>query len=224
MCPLLTLASYEWKKRKAEREANHERECTRVVVDQTGVAKSCRSSQRHNPAINGRVSTCKSCGARDCVLCNSPEHVNENCEEYITRMQQDHGAEEEATSKALESGYQGLESFGKKGKVGMKLKLPKPCPGCGTLIEREEKCPRIRCVACEMEFCIRCNAVYLGKGSVPELGNAAHSPECGHYHRTKEDKRFAKRKRGVEEAHDAEPETKSSKMLSEETAEDSDDE
>jgi hypothetical protein len=83
-----------------------------------------------------------------------------------------------------------MEEIGKLGNTALRRKDPVHCPGCGVWIELARDCPRVRCLACKMEFCHRCGAKYLGSSSVAEKGNAAHHPRCYYFRRTKEDGRF----------------------------------
>lgn len=180
---------------------------------------TCRHFQAHDETTQGRLFTCSKCGARECVRCNVREHEGETCGVFQARLHANHGHEEAQTATAFEEGYMAPEAT-HSGAMKEKFKEPKPCPACGVMIEREDKCPHMTCkytlacdvmvvggllmgwvlgIKCGNQFCIRCNAPYYGENSVPELGNKAHQPECVYYKREKEDRRFQRKVKVVKD-------------------------
>ncbi|KAK5165599.1 uncharacterized protein LTR77_009128 [Saxophila tyrrhenica] len=188
---------YDWLIRCAHAAETGERECLADIVDAGGNLVTCHHFQVHDEATSGRVYVCGACGNQQCISCSVAEHSGESCEAFRHRLGKQHGAEEDETLRAFEQGYLGVEKVGMYGKEVMKKKNPKPCPRCGQMIEREG-------VRCANQFCSTCNAAFFGRGSVPEVGNAAHAEYCAYAKREVEDRRFKRKVRKVKgEAVDA---------------------
>ncbi|KAK6392968.1 hypothetical protein LTR65_003052 [Meristemomyces frigidus] len=185
---------------RAEREGK--RECLGDYTDNVGNKFACHHFQCHDEEKDGRVFECEKCGNQECVRCDIREHQGETCDVFQARLQTVHGHDEALTAAALLEGYEGKEKVGKAEKEKNMFKLPKPCPACGVLIERGNKCPHMTCLKCGNQFCIRCNAPYFGENSVPQLGNKAHQPDCTYYKREKEDRRFQRRVKKSEGAEE----------------------
>ncbi|KAK5118191.1 hypothetical protein LTR85_008171 [Meristemomyces frigidus] len=200
---------YDYLVRRARAEKEGHRECVGDFVDSAGNMVSCHSFHYHREETDGRVFDCKKCSNQECVRCGVREHQGETCEAFQARLKVTHGADEALTAAAFEDGYVGKETVGKGGTNEKdKLKLPKPCPACGILIERQDKCKHMTCERCGNQFCYYCSAPYFGKNSVPQLGNKAHQPDCTYYKREQEDRRF---ERAAKKAENSEGDTESPK-------------
>jgi hypothetical protein len=142
---MLMIYSYDWLIRRRNAKETGERECLADVTDAGGNRVTCHHFQKHVIEADGRVLVCKACGNEECVHCGVFEHKGDSCETFQARLASEHGEEDRKTAKMLKEGYEGLKFIGKSGKMGMKLKKPKPCPRCGQLIERETGCGRVKC-------------------------------------------------------------------------------
>ena len=136
--------SYDWLVRRARAEECGERECLGDFTDKGGNRVTCHSVQVHDRAIDGRVFRCRRCGNEDCVDCGIREHGGEMCGALHARLELEHGGEGIETVIAFERGYEGKE-LTRSGNEKVMLKKPAPCPECGILIEREDKCARMTC-------------------------------------------------------------------------------
>lgn len=163
-------------------EQNGERECLQA---------ECQNIQKHD-ADNNRIFTCEKCGNEDCTACGHQEHHGQTCEQFQTDLKIFMDTKFNwtiGTSKTEVLNLSTTEYFDHMYHFEQLVGRIRPCPECGTKIELAKKCARMRCDRCNMEFCMKCQAIYLGQGSVPELGNAAHDESCSYFKRTVEDKR-----------------------------------
>ena len=130
--------------RRAQAEEEGVRECLADVTNAAMHKVTCHHFQSHDQEKDGRVFECNKCGSRECVSCNVRDHEGETCEVFQARLQANHGYEEGATAVAFQTGYMGKEVTN-RGNEKDKFKHPKPCPACGIMIEKEDKCPHITC-------------------------------------------------------------------------------
>lgn len=106
---------------------------------------------------DGRVFTCKQCAYQMCVDCDRPEHANESCDEYQSRvvLAPVHAEAEAATLAAF-----------------------KTCPDCNATI-KTDKCAYTQC-ECGHRFCSRCRCPWVGENSAYMLGKDAHADWCNY--------------------------------------------
>ena len=106
--------------------------------------------QNHESEIDGRIFTCRFCSFQTCTLCDRPEHVNESCESYQTRL--------------------GLHDTPLEVEDKVDNRVCKVCPSCSSYFIIENGCGYTTCTACQYRFCARCLIPWVGEGSAYLLG------------------------------------------------------
>ncbi|KAF3031912.1 hypothetical protein E8E11_000074 [Didymella keratinophila] len=119
---------------------------------------------------NSKVMTCANCGRDSCVSCQHPTHPGESCDEYKALIK-DHVDEEDKSLIAIR-------------------RATKPCPGCGTRVEKNGGCDHMRLTQTVREWnghkailCLESDSFRKAfTGSFKEAGEAAievhdHVPE-----------------------------------------------
>ncbi|CAK3924162.1 Hypothetical predicted protein [Lecanosticta acicola] len=184
-------AHFRYRRRQREMDKNGERECLSVLV---GDGNACKNIQEHNRDV--RISKCEGCGGEDCTFCGHTEHYGQTCDEFQAAYEAEQnikynwswttkrGPGEQDRKVEIPYPLSTNELLGYMYDYETPVEQIRPCPHCGIKISLEKKCARLRCIKCSMEFCMKCDAPYLGKDGVAELGNAAHTLPCHYASRT----------------------------------------
>lgn len=114
--------------------------------------------QDHDREKDGRVFRCKDCSFQTCIDCDRPEHTDETCDQYQTRIYSNtsHSKAEAKTSEAC-----------------------RQCPDCTACFIVTTGCGHVRC-DCGYRFCSDCLIPWVGEGSAYLGGRWAHKESC-HY-------------------------------------------
>lgn len=123
-----------------------------------------KTVQPYDREIEGRIFTCVFCKFQVCTDCDRPEHTNETCIGYKSRLAASHEEAESKTHKAYKS-----------------------CPECNTLVELEKASCYTQC-DCGYQFCSSCMVNWVGEGSAYLAGKEAHLPGCKYRLRDAESK------------------------------------
>jgi hypothetical protein len=123
-----------------------------------------KTVQPYDREADGRIFTCEVCKFQVCTDCDRPEHTEETCLEYKSRLAAIHSEAEKKTRKAFKS-----------------------CPDCKTLVEPEKASCYTQCT-CGFQFCSSCLVNWVGVGSAYLAGKEAHGPRCKYLLRDKESK------------------------------------
>ncbi|CAG8522410.1 16537_t:CDS:2 [Dentiscutata heterogama] len=109
------------------------RQALRIMPDFRWCKNSrCGSGQIHYERDDAPIMTCRSCGEKSCYTHDVPWHENMSCQQYEEKRKES----EAATNHYL-------------------MKHTKPCPKCGTHIEKNGGCNHMTCKirSCSYEFC-----------------------------------------------------------------------
>ncbi|KAK5134070.1 hypothetical protein LTR08_006960 [Meristemomyces frigidus] len=113
--------------------------------------------QDHDWEIDGRLFVCKFCSFQTCTFCDRPEHVNDSCEAYQSRL------------GLLDTPIEVREKVDKR--------VCKVCPSCSSYFIIEKGCGYTTCTACQYRFCQRCLIPWVGECSAYLMGKSAHGTD-----------------------------------------------
>jgi hypothetical protein len=123
-----------------------------------------KTVQSYDREVDGRIFTCAVCTFKVCTDCNRPEHTDESCLKYKSRLAAIHSEAEIQTRAAFTS-----------------------CPDCDTLVVLEKASCYTQC-HCGYQFCSSCLVNWVGEGSAYLAGKEAHLPGCKYRLRDAESK------------------------------------
>ena len=95
---------------------------------------------------------CRGCAFVICTNCRAPNHPGRTCEAF---------------QRATQQGLIFVDENNKIAEV-------KTCPGCGSMIERDDGCDHIFCPGCHTNFCFLCLAMFPDGRAVYEHLSAVH--------------------------------------------------
>lgn len=105
--------------------------------------KKCNYLVERSDYANNNTCQCK-CGKYFCFACGNEEHNPANCEQVLAWIEKEADSSENLT--------------------WIKANC-KPCPGCGSNIEKNQGCMHMTCRECKHEFCWLCLKDWKNHGS-----------------------------------------------------------